>query len=228
MNAAQDTRPLTETQDEEMRAFITEHEKQYYGMMSYYACALMQLETRIRDLDISLAERLDRRPVESIRSRLKTADSIMAKLRRKGMPLSLENIWEHIRDAAGIRVVCSYAGDIRALEEGLLAGEDMKLLERKDYIREPKENGYRSLHLIVETPVALSDTVKNVKAEIQLRTISMDWWASLEHKIRYKKDIADPEAIERELLLCAEIGAELDSRMEALQEIALVNSQIKE
>ena len=118
---------------------------------------------------------------------------------------------------AGVRVICSFPSDIYMLADSFLRQDDITLIRRKDYIKEPKENGYRSLHLIVETPIFLHDQKKPMKVEVQFRTISMDWWASLEHKIRYKKDVEITDEIAGELLECAEMGAKLDARMEQIQ-----------
>ena len=134
----------------------------------------------------------------------------------------MERIQEEIHDIAGVRVICSYPSDIYMLSEAFLRQDDIFLVERKDYIQNPKPNGYRSLHLIVEVPIFLHNRKKLMKVEVQFRTISMDWWASLEHKIRYKKDLgeANQAHIEQELKECAEISAALDKRMEALQQQA--------
>ena len=135
-------------------------------------------------------------------------------------PLTVESIEKNLNDIAGVRVICSHPADIYKLSEAFLRQDDITLLERKDYIANPKPNGYRSLHLIVETPIFLHDQKRLMKVEVQFRTISMDWWASLEHKIRYKKNLPEMEYVERELYECAEISAQLDARMEKLQKIA--------
>ena len=135
---------------------------------------------------------------------------------RKEIPLTPESIEANLYDIAGIRVICSFPGDIYMLADALLRQDDITLIERKDYIKSPKPNGYRSLHLIVEIPIFLHNRTRRMKVEVQLRTMSMDWWASLEHKIRYKKNISDDGHIAEELLHCAEMGAALDQRMESV------------
>jgi len=137
---------------------------------------------------------------------------------KKQVPLTAESIEESICDVAGVRVICSFQSDIYMLADALLKQDDITLLKRKDYIANPKENGYRSLHLIVQIPIYLHDQKKLMKVEVQFRTISMDWWASLEHKIRYKKDVMITPEIEKELRECAEISDVLDRRMEMIQQ----------
>jgi len=134
------------------------------------------------------------------------------------LPLTVESIEENINDIAGVRVICSFPSDIYMLADAFLKQDDITLLTQKDYIKHPKSNGYRSLHLIVETPIFLHDQKKMMKVEVQFRTISMDWWASLEHKIRYKKDIPEIVQLEKELYNCAEISAALDQRMAQIQQ----------
>ena len=133
---------------------------------------------------------------------------------RKGFPITVESIEENISDIAGVRVICAFPSDIYKLAEMFLRQDDITLIEEKDYFKNPKDNGYRSLHLVVGTPIFLHDSKRMMKVEVQFRTISMDWWASLEHKIRYKKDLIPSEEIDRELLALAETSAELDQRME--------------
>lgn len=135
------------------------------------------------------------------------------------MPLTVESIEKNLNDIAGVRVICSFPEDIYVLADCLLQQDDIKLIEVKDYIKNPKPNGYRSLHLIVEIPIFLKDEKKNMRVEVQLRTIAMDFWASLEHKLSYKKDIPqdEEELLRRELLDCAQISADLDLRMEKIK-----------
>ena len=193
----------------------------YRELMAYYNCAMMEVSTKFNVLNEELSLRYDRNPIESIKTRLKSPESIMDKLRRRGMnfPLSVEKIEQEINDIAGVRVICSYPSDIYMLSEVFLGQDDITLISKKDYIKNPKPNGYRSLHLIVGVPIFLHNQKRMMKVEVQFRTISMDWWASLEHKIRYKKDIAEAEFVEKELKECAEVGAQLDERMEYLQKL---------
>ena len=209
---------------DKLRTMVQDRIYPYRELMAYYNCAMMEVATKFNVLNEELSLQYDRNPIESIRTRLKSVDSIAEKLTRKGIPLPLnvERIQEEIHDIAGVRVICSYPSDIYMLSEAFLRQDDIFLVERKDYIQNPKPNGYRSLHLIVEVPIFLHNRKKLMKVEVQFRTISMDWWASLEHKIRYKKDLgeANQAHIEQELKECAEISAALDKRMEALQQQA--------
>lgn len=209
---------------DKLRTMVQDRIYPYRELMAYYNCAMMEVATKFNVLNEELSLQYDRNPIESIRTRLKSVDSIAEKLTRKGisLPLNVERIQEEIYDIAGVRVICSYPSDIYMLSEAFLRQDDIFLVERKDYIQNPKPNGYRSLHLIVEVPIFLHNRKKLMKVEVQFRTISMDWWASLEHKIRYKKDLgeANQAHIEQELKECAEISAALDKRMEALQQQA--------
>lgn len=195
---------------------IEQASEPYRQLMAYYKCAMMEVSTKFNVLNEALSLQYDRNPIESIKTRIKEPHSIVDKLNRKGLPLTLKSIEENIFDVAGIRVICSFPSDIYMLAECLLNQDDITLIAKKDYIQTPKENGYRSLHLIVGIPIFLHDKKKMMNVEVQLRTISMDWWASLEHKIKYKKDLSHPEEIGAELRNCAEIGAKLDYHMEQL------------
>ena len=157
-------------------------------------------------------------PIETIKTRLKSVDSIANKLMKRNLLLTVDNIERHIQDVAGVRVICSFSSDIYTVAEAFLKQDNITLVEKKDYLQNPKPNGYRSLHLIVKIPIFLHGKMKQVKVEVQFRTISMDWWASLEHKIQYKKDIIVPKDIADELLECAEVSAILDNRMGKIQE----------
>lgn len=184
--------------------------------MSYYRCAMKEVETKFNVLDEELSLEYDRNPIESIKTRLKSPESITEKLSKKGILPTVENIEQQVNDIAGVRVICSFPSDIYMLSEAFLKQDDVRLIQKKDYIANPKPNGYRSLHLIVEIPIFLHDKKKLMKVEVQFRTISMDWWASLEHKISYKKDLDSDEEIRKELLECAEMGALLDGKMESI------------
>ncbi len=202
----------------EIKDWLRSYSAPYKELMTYYRCAMMEMETKFNVLDEELSLLYDRNPIESIKSRLKTPESIMEKLVRKGVPLTVDSIEKNLRDIAGIRVICSFPSDIYTLADSLIRQDDITLVERKDYIAQPKPNGYRSLHLIVGIPIFLHNQKKQMMVEVQFRTISMDCWASLEHKIRYKKDIENPEAVDRELLACANMSAELDARMERIHQ----------
>ena len=189
----------------------------YRELIAYYRCAMMHVETKFNILDEELSLEYDRNPIESIKTRLKSLESIVDNAIRKQVPLTVESIEQNLNDVAGVRVICSHPSDIYTLADAFLKQDDITLIEKKDYIANPKPNGYRSLHLIVETPIFLHDKKKMMKVEVQFRTISMDWWASLEHKIRYKKDVEITPEIAQELYDCAEMSAELDKRMETIQ-----------
>ena len=207
---------------DKLRTMVQDRIYPYRELMAYYNCAMMEVATKFNVLNEELSLQYDRNPIESIRTRLKSVDSIAEKLTRKGisLPLNVEKIQEEIHDIAGVRVICSYPSDIYMLSEAFLRQDDIFLVERKDYIQNPKPNGYRSLHLIVEVPIFLHNRKKLMKVEVQFRTISMDWWASLEHKIRYKKDLPELDHVNRELFECAQMSAQLDARMEKLQRLA--------
>jgi len=204
---------------EEMRKLLRENILPYRQLMSYYRCAIMEIETKFKVLNEQFSLQYDRNPIETIKSRLKSQESIIDKLRRKNYPFTFQSIEENIKDVAGVRIVCSFPEDIYRLADCLLEQDDIVLIERKDYIKNPKKSGYRSLHLIVEVPIFLADEKRMMKVEVQLRTIAMDFWASLEHKVRYKKDIPKDEAeqLAQELAECAEISAQLDIRMEQIK-----------
>lgn len=207
---------MTKLADTEVRHLAMRHAQPYRELMAYYRCAMMEISTKFNVLSEELSLQYDHNPIETIKTRLKTPESILEKCKRKNIEISVESIENHLFDIAGVRVICAFPSDIYRMADALLKQDDIRLIARKDYIHEPKENGYRSLHLIVETPIFLHDQKKLMKVEVQFRTISMDWWASLEHKIRYKKDYVLTEQIERELKICAEISAGLDQRMEQI------------
>ena len=188
-------------------------------LMAYYRCAIMEVETKFKVLNEQFSLEYDRNPIESIKTRVKSIDGIIRKAQKKEIPLSIRSIEQNINDIAGIRVVCSFPEDIYLLAECLLRQDDIRLIEKKDYIRKPKPSGYRSLHLIVAVPIFLQDEKREMKVEVQLRTIAMDFWASLEHKVRYKKNIPEDEAerLAEELTECAEISAQLDNRMQNIR-----------
>ena len=200
----------------ELSDWVRKNASPYQELMAYYRCAMMAVETKFNVLNVELSLRYDRNPIEAVKTRLKTPESVIEKLSRKGCPLTVESIEENISDIAGVRVICAFPSDIYKLADMFLRQDDITLIEEKDYFKKPKENGYRSLHLVVETPIFLHDSKRTMQVEVQFRTISMDWWASLEHKIRYKKDLAPSEEIDRELLELADISAELDLRMERI------------
>lgn len=200
----------------ETMGLILEEGEAFRELMAYYECAIMEVETKFNVLNKEFSLRYDRNPIETIKSRLKSPESIMGKLQRKKIPFSVEEIEDKLMDIAGVRVICAFPEDIYLLRDCLLKQDDIELLVEKDYIANPKPNGYRSLHLIVETPIFLHDQKKLMKVEVQFRTIAMDFWASLEHRIYYKKG-KDNQALRQELKDCADISAQLDLRMQAIR-----------
>ena len=197
---------------------IQEESMKLQQLMSYYKCAIMEIETKFKVLDEEYSLQHDRNTINSIKGRLKKIPSIMEKMERKGYEVSVESIEKNLDDIAGIRVVCSFEEDVYTLAEALLRQDDITLIEEKDYIKNPKPSGYRSLHLIVSVPIFLDDEKRIMKVEIQLRTIAMDCWASLEHQLRYKKNNKSTEEIEQELYDCAMLSIELDERMDKLRD----------
>jgi len=194
-----------------------EYFSRFEKLMAYYRCAIMEIETKFNVLNEEYSLLFDRNPINSIKSRLKRPISMKEKLERRGIPVSVDAIENNLNDVAGIRVICSFVEDVYTIAEAFLKQDDISLVEIKDYIANPKPNGYRSLHLIVTVPIFLAKEKRTMKVEIQLRTIAMDFWASLEHQLRYKKDIDFTPEMETELLECAEMAAELDARMDRLR-----------
>ena len=209
--------PDVKLQKNEIKTLMQNYALPYRELMSYYRCAMMEVETKFNVLNEELSLQYDRNPIETIKTRLKSPESILEKLHRKNHPVTVDSIEQNLNDVAGVRVICAFPSDIYQLEEAFLKQDDIRLVERKDYIAKPKSNGYRSLHLIVEIPIFLHDHKRLMRVEVQFRTISMDWWASLEHKIRYKKGLQESDHVDQELFECAQMSAELDSRMEKLQ-----------
>ena len=186
---------------------------EYKELRMMYACAIKEVQTKFEVLETEFKVRYQRNPISSIQTRLKSSSSIIEKMIRKSVPFSMENLEQQIQDLAGIRVICSYVDDIYALANALTSQDDITLLEEKDYIRNPKPNGYRSLHLIVSVPVFFSQQKRQIKVEVQIRTIAMDFWASLEHQMKYKREIPDQQHIVAQLKSCAEDIARVDMEM---------------
>ena len=187
---------------------------------TYYTCAMMEVETKFRVLDTEFSLQYDRNPIEAIKTRLKSVESLGEKILRRGVDPSIEAIENNIFDMAGVRVICSFPEDVYMLADSFLNQDDVVLVQRKDYIKNPKENGYRALHLVVEIPIYLHKEKRMMKVEVQLRTIAMDFWASLEHKLRYKKELDGKllDEISQELYDCAEASARLDMKMQAIRD----------
>lgn len=202
-------------------AEFLEQAEQIQGLLLYYSYAIKEVRTKLEILNEELAFKTKRNPIESIESRVKKPASIIEKLRRRNFPVSVESVFENLHDVAGVRVICSFIDDIYDVAEMFLSQDDITLIEKKDYIQNPKSNGYRSLHLIIEVPVFLSDRTLNMKVEVQIRTMAMDFWASLEHKIYYKFEGNAPDYISRDLRECSGIVSMLDAKMLQLNEAIL-------
>lgn len=187
------------------------------NLMAYYKCAMMEVETKLNVLNEEFSLTHDRNPISSVKTRLKSVLSISEKLARNDFDITVENIENELYDVAGLRVICSFTDDVYMIANALLKQDDITLIRKKDYIAHPKENGYRSLHLLVNVPIFLANEKRIMKVEIQLRTIAMDMWASLEHQLRYKKDNVFTDEMADELKRCADISAEMDYRMEKLR-----------
>lgn len=192
----------------------------FLTMMMWYECALMEIETKLKVLNNEFAQQYNRNPIETIKCRIKKPLSIVEKMKRKGLDITIENIQNNLTDIAGIRVICSFPEDIYTVSELLAKQDDIRVIVTKDYIRNPKPNGYRSLHLILEIPIFLSNEKKYMKVEVQFRTIAMDFWASLDHKLKYKKDnLKHPEIIAQELKKCADTITAMDYKMQEIRNL---------
>ncbi len=187
-------------------------------LMLIYNAALKQIETKIEILNEEFQHVHSYNPIEHIKSRVKTPESIVKKLKRQGREVNLENMVEYVNDIAGIRVICSFTSDIYTIAEIIGKQKDVKVISIKDYLVNPKPSGYMSYHMIVSTPVYLSDRTVDAKVEIQIRTVAQDFWASLEHKMNYKFEGNAPAHMKKELVECAEIVAKLDETMLQLNE----------
>lgn len=225
-----DIREMSESKSElsdEIRKLQLRNSKETRQLMTYYNCAMLEIETKFRVLSQEFSLEQDYNPIETIKSRLKSMDSIMDKLQRKGLPLELKSIEDNLKDVAGIRVICPFLSDIYRMASCLMEQDDIVVIEKKDYIKNPKKNGYRSLHLIVETPIFLHKEKRMMKVEVQFRTIAMDFWASLEHRMHYKKNLNEKiqEMLVTELRDCAEESANLDIRMETVKDYIEENTE---
>ena len=201
--------------------WIKEKFNEFVRLMTYYRCAMMEIETKFNVLNEEYSLAYDHNPISSIKTRLKSFPSISEKLSRKGISNDIDSIEKNLNDVAGVRVICSFLEDVYSLADALLKQDDIILIEKKDYIKNPKPNGYRSLHIIVGIPIFLAHEKRVMKVEIQLRTIAMDFWASLEHQLRYKKETTFTADMAKELLNCAELSAELDNKMDSLRKAVL-------
>ena len=212
---------------DEIKKLQLRNSKELKQLMTYYNCAMLEIETKFRVLSQEFSLEQDYNPIETIKSRLKSMDSSVEKLQRKNLPLELESIEYNLKDVAGIRVICPFLSDIYRMASCLMEQDDIRVIEKKDYIKNPKKNGYRSLHLIVETPIFLQKEKRMMKVEVQFRTIAMDFWAGLEHRMHYKKNLGEKmqEMLVAELRDCAEESANLDIRMETVKDYIEENTE---
>lgn len=200
--------------------YLAESADSWNTFMLLYNSALKEMGTKVEILNDEFQHVHQYNPIEYVKKRMKTPESIVKKLKRHNLEATVENMIEHVNDVAGIRIVCSFTSDIYRLADMIASQDDLTVLSVKDYIKYPKASGYKSYHMIITVPVFLSDRVVETKVEVQIRTIAMDFWASLEHKIRYKKNLPDNSDMEKELLACAELSAQLERRMERIQKAA--------
>ena len=192
--------------------FISEA-RQFQEVMMMYTCAIREVKTKLEVLNDELSVRNSRNPIEMIKSRVKKPMSIVEKLQRRGLEVSLDSMINNLDDVAGIRIICSFLDDIYAVADMLVRQDDIRVIAVKDYIKNPKPNGYRSYHMIVEIPVFFSEMKKPMRVEGQIRTIAMDFWASLDHQLKYKKEMDNAVEIGEELKRCADVIAQTDKRM---------------
>lgn len=193
-----------------------------------YNAALKMVETKMQIMNDEFQHVHQYNPIEHIKARIKTPESIVKKLKRHGLESTIENMVNHINDIAGIRIICSFTSDIYRIAERISDQKDIKVIAVKDYITYPKASGYRSYHMIVTVPVYLSDKIVDTKVEVQIRTVAMDFWASLEHKIHYKFEGSAPGHIQSELIECSRMVSDLDARMLSLNEEIISISQAAE
>jgi len=183
-----------------------------------YTAALKEIGTKLEILNDEFKHVHRYNPIEHIKSRIKTSESIVKKLKRHGYESTIENMVRYVNDIAGVRLICSFTSDIYRIADMISNQNDIKILSIKDYIKNPKESGYKSYHMLVSIPIYLSDRKVDAKVEIQIRTVAMDFWASLEHKIRYKFEADAPQHIKDELVECARMVSDLDARMLSLND----------
>lgn len=190
---------------------------QFRELMMMYNCAIREVRTKLEVLNDELSIRNSRNPIEFIESRIKRPLSIVDKLKRYGEPVNVESIERSLNDVAGIRVICPFIDDIYSVADMLLSQDDITLIKKKDYIENPKPNGYRSLHLILEVPVFFSNQKKPMLVEVQIRTIAMDFWSSVDHQLKYKHDVPNADELSAQLKECADIISQTDMRMLAIK-----------
>ena len=191
---------------------ITDTLQEFMALQQLYDAGIKEVRTKLEILDDEFKIKHDHNPIHHMEYRLKSVNSILGKLEKRGLEVSLDSIVTNLTDIAGVRVICNYVSDVYKIADLLIKQSDIKLIAKKDYIKHPKENGYRSLHLVVEVPIFLAEKVQPTTVEIQIRTIAMDFWASLEHHLRYKADNEVPDGVRDELIECAKTISNLDYR----------------
>lgn len=216
MNSRTEEKPYLERLLDGEDRDILEKEAEFRQVMIMYSGGIREVTTKLEILNEDLKSRYQRNPIHSIKSRIKSPVSIAKKLQKRGARVCVDAIQENLNDVAGVRVICSFIDDIYTIAEMLTSQTDITLIKLKDYIENPKENGYRSLHLIIEVPVFFADKMRPMRVEVQIRTIAMDYWASLDHQLRYKKDDLDDATrieMEQKLKHCADVISETDMEM---------------
>ena len=197
---------------------ITDTLQEFMALQQLYDAGIKEVRTKLEILDDEFKIKHDHNPIHHMEYRLKSVNSILGKLEKRGLEVSLDSIVTNLTDIAGVRVICNYVSDVYKIADLLIKQSDIKLIAKKDYIKHPKENGYRSLHLVVEVPIFLAEKVQPTTVEIQIRTIAMDFWASLEHHLRYKADNEVPDGVRDELIECAKTISNLDYKMQGIHE----------
>ncbi|SEQ37554.1 putative GTP pyrophosphokinase [Lachnospiraceae bacterium RM5] len=205
---------------------IKKQEERFNEIICWYECAIKEVRTKLEVLNEEFQTTTSRNPIDNIKSRVKNPMSIYEKLERRGYPITLDSIVNKLHDVAGIRVICPFIDDIYTVANVLITQDDIKLVQIKDYIKNPKPNGYRSLHLVIEIPIFLSTGKRLMKVEVQIRTIAMNFWASLEHQIHYKKDQDDVEDVVAQLTECANVIYETDTKMQAIRKRLIAESKL--
>ena len=197
---------------------ITDTLQEFMALQQLYDAGIKEVRTKLEILDDEFKIKHDHNPIHHMEYRLKSVNSILGKLEKRGLEVSLDSIVTNLTDIAGVRVICNYVSDVYKIADLLIKQSDIKLIAKKDYIKHPKENVYRSLHLVVEVPIFLAEKVQPTTVEIQIRTIAMDFWASLEHHLRYKADNEVPDGVRDELIECAKTISNLDYKMQGIHE----------
>ncbi len=192
---------------------LVAYARQFQEAMMMYSCAIREVKTKLEVLNDELSIKNKRNPIEIIKSRVKRPESIMEKLNRRNLPLDVHSMIHNLDDIAGIRVICAFVDDIYDIVDMLVRQDDIKVIAIKDYIKNPKPNGYRSYHMIIEIPVFFSEKKQSIRVEVQIRTIAMDFWASVEHNIKYKREIEGADEIIRELKECADVISSTDAKL---------------